>query len=61
MEEPTITLTLNERCTRAIRDAVLFTLEKWAGQEDIDQEQLIALKSVMHGCVLEFEFGRVVE
>ena len=61
MEEPLIEFKTNERCTRALHSAVCFTLEKWTGQEDIDQEQLIALKPFLQGCVFEFDLGRVVE
>ncbi len=59
--EPLIELTMDERTTRAVHGAVVFTLEKWTGQENIDQEQLIALKPFLQGCVFEFDFGRVVE
>ena len=56
MEEPTITFTINERGMRAINQAVAYTLDKWTGQEQIDQEQLLALKPMFQGCVFEFEY-----
>jgi hypothetical protein len=59
MEEPTIEFKINERCTRAIHSAVCYTLNRWAGEGDMDQEQLLALKPFLQGCVFEFEFNRV--
>jgi len=56
MEEPLVTLKLNERCTRAMYDAVEYALNKWAGETDLDQEQLIALKYQLQACVFEFDF-----
>ena len=56
MEEPLITLKLNERCTRAMYDAVNYALTKWAGETDLDQEQLIALRYQLQACVFEFDF-----
>ena len=61
MDEPLVELKMNERTTRAVHSAVVFTLEKWTGQEEIDQEQLLALKPFFQGCVFEFDFGRVIE
>ena len=40
MDEPTIEFKINERCTRAIHSAVCYTLNRWAGEGDMDQEQL---------------------
>jgi len=59
MDDPTIEFKINERCTRAIHAAVCFTLEKWAGQGDMDQEQLLMLKPFLQGCVFEFDYNRV--
>jgi len=59
MEEPTIEFKINERCTRAIHSAVCYTLNRWAGEGEMDQEQLLALKPFLQGCVFEFEFNRV--
>ena len=57
-DEPKVELKMNERATRSLHSAVCFTLEKWAGQDFIDQEQLIAMKHCLQACVFEFEFGR---
>jgi hypothetical protein len=61
MEETHITMTLNERTTRALHSAVVFTLNKWTGQEPIDQEQLIGLKTALQGCVFEFDLTRKID
>ena len=61
MEEALIELKMDERTTRAVHSAVCFTLEKWTGQEEIDQEQLIALKPFLQGCVFEFDLGRIID
>ena len=61
MDEPLIHLKMNERTTRAVHSAVVFTLDKWTGQEDIDQEQLLALKPFLQGCCFEFDFGRIID
>ena len=53
-----INMKLDERAVRALSDAVEFTLNKWAGQEDIDQEALLMLKFYLQGCCLEFNFHR---
>tara|TARA_Y100000401_G_scaffold53110_1_gene41705 strand:+ start:4988 stop:5188 length:201 start_codon:yes stop_codon:yes gene_type:complete len=49
---------LDERTCRALLFAVEFTLEKWAGQGELDQEQLIAMKPAIQGMVLEFNLLR---
>ena len=56
MEEPLVTLQLNERCTRAMYSAVTYALSRWAGETDLDQEQLIALKYQLQACVFEFDY-----
>ena len=61
MEEALIELKIDERGIRAVHSAVCFTLDKWTGQEEIDQEQLIALKPFFQGCIFEFDFGRIKE
>ena len=60
MEEdnPTISIVLDERATRALSQAVNFTMDKWAGQEPIDQEELFNLKPFLHGACLEFNLMR---
>jgi hypothetical protein len=45
MEQTEITFTMNERSVRALHSAVVFTLEKWAGQGELDQECLLGIKS----------------
>ena len=59
-DEPLIELKINERGMRAVHGAVCYTLEKWSGQEEIDQEQLMALKPFFQGCVFEFDFGKMM-
>ena len=49
-------LNLDETSARTLHAAVLFTLEKWAGQEPIDQECLINLKYGLQAAVLEFNY-----
>ena len=51
---PRIGLNLDERAVRSLHSAVKFTLDKWAGQEPLDQEQLIGLKHSLQAAVLEF-------
>ena len=58
MEDNEITITMNERSVRALHSAVVFTLEKWTGQGELDQECLIGIKSSLQGCVFEFDFNR---
>ena len=48
----------DERTTRAISSAIDFTLEKWAGGGDLDQEMLIQMRSAFHSMILEFNFNR---
>ena len=58
MEQAEIQFTMNERSVRALHSAVCFTLEKWAGQGELDQECLLAIKPALQGCVFEFDFNR---
>lgn len=51
----------DERTTRAISGAINFTLDKWAGQEEIDQEMLMMLRNVFHSMILEFNFAKDVQ
>ena len=53
-----VQITIDERACRALLSAVVFTLEKWTGQEAIDQEELFCLKPFLQGTVFEFEFSR---
>ena len=53
-ERPHIGLNLDERSVRTLHSAVKFTLDRWAGQEPIDQEELISLKHSLQAAVFEF-------
>ena len=55
------TAEFNERSTRALSSAIDFTLEKWTGQEKIDQEALFSLKTFFHKLLLEFNYHRDME
>ena len=59
MDGPTIGFNLDERAVRALSCAVNYTLEKWAGEGFVDQEELLMLKPFLHGAVLEFDFHNV--
>ena len=58
MKDITIDIKADERTIRALHSAVSYTLEKWAGEGEMDQEQLLALKPMLQGCILEFTFYR---
>ena len=58
MNEQTVTLKMNERTVRALHSAVSYTLEKWTGQGEMDQEELFCLKPFLQGAIFEFDFGR---
>ena len=58
MDEPVIVMVLKEPVVRAMHSAVCFTLGKWAGQEPIDQEALMKLRTALQGCIFEFDFGK---
>ena len=58
MDETQVHLTMDERSVRAITSAVQFTLEKWSGQGELDQERLLEMKPMLQGCLLEFNFNR---
>ncbi len=55
-EGPRVGLNLDERAVRALHSAVAYTLEKWAGEGQLDQEELINLKTFLQGAVFEFQF-----
>ena len=55
---PRVGLNLDERAVRALHSAVVYTLDKWAGEGNIDQEELINLKTFLQGAVFEFQFHR---
>ena len=56
MKQTEITFTMNERSVRALHSAVIFTLEKWSGQGELDQECLLGIKPHLQGCIFEFDF-----
>ena len=58
MEEIVLNVEMNDRVVRALHSAVCFTLDKWTGQEDIDQEELFKLKVALQGCIFEFDFDK---
>ena len=58
MEEIILKVEMNERVVRALHSAVCFTLDKWTGQEKIDQEELFKLKVALQGCIFEFDFDK---
>ena len=51
-------LNLDERAIRTLHSAVLFTLEKWTGQEPIDQEEMINLRYFLEKALLEYQYNR---
>ena len=57
-DAPHVAITLDERAIKALDSSVACTLEKWAGQGEMDQEELFALKPCLQGCLLEFQFHR---
>ena len=57
-EELKLTVNFDERTTRAVSSAINFTLDKWSGQEPLDQEMLMILKSSFHSMILEFNFSK---
>ena len=57
-EISSISLVLDERAVKALHSAVCFTLNKWAGQEKIDQEELQNLRTFLQGAIFEFTFGK---
>ena len=60
MEELVLNVELKERMVRALHSAVCFTLDKWTGQEEIDQEELLNLKIALKGCIFEFDSVKIV-
>ncbi len=58
MDEARIAFSLDARSIRALHSAVDFTLKKWAGQEDIDQEMLFHLRTYLQACIFEFDFDK---
>jgi len=58
MSEDKLQLELDETAVRALYSSVQFTLEKWTGQEKIDQATLMELRPFLRKCLLEFQFMR---
>ena len=54
-----VSMTMDERAVRALHSAVCFTLEKWCGQEKIDQEELQNLRPFLQGALFEFTFANL--
>jgi len=54
-EGPRVGLNLDERAVKALHSAVLYTLERWAGEGEMDQEELINLKTFLQAAVFEFQ------
>jgi len=52
---PRVGLNLDERAVKALHSAVAYTLEKWAGEGKLDQEELINLKTFLQGAIFEFQ------
>ena len=52
---PRVGLNLDERAVKALHSAVTYTLERWAGEGQLDQEELINLKTFLQGAVFEFQ------
>ena len=53
-----VSMMMDERAVRALHSAVCFTLEKWTGQEKIDQEELQNLRPFLQGAIFEFTFEK---
>ena len=51
-------LSLDERAIRTLHQAVAFTLDKWTGQEPIDQVELQGLRYFLEKALLEYQFSR---
>ena len=54
-----VNITVDERAVKALHSAVCFTLEKWCGQEKIDQEELQNLRPFLQGALFEFTFANL--
>ena len=54
-----LSIELEETAVRALHSAVVFTLEKWSGQEPvIDQETLLGMKPQLQAAIFEFDFTK---
>jgi len=52
---PFIAFNFDERAVKALHSACSYTLEKWAGEGKLDQEELINLKTFLQGAIFEFQ------
>ena len=57
-ERYTVQIIFDERMLRAVNSSVEYTLKKWTGEGDIDQETLFEIRPLLQGAILEFEFNR---
>ena len=58
-DEIILNVELGEAAVRALHSAVVFTLEKWCGQEPvIDQETLLGMKPQLQAAIFEFDFSK---
>ena len=56
-DQPTsLSIVVDEPAVRALLQAIHFTLEKWTGQEEIDQLELQNLRTFLQGAMLEFRY-----
>ena len=55
---PRVGLTLDERSVRALHSACDYTLNKWAGEGIMDQEEIINLKTFLQGAIFEFQLHK---
>ena len=57
-ESHTVQIIFDERMLRAVSSSVEYTLKKWTGEGNIDQQTLFEIRPILHGAILEFEFAR---
>lgn len=57
-ERYTVQIIFDERMLRAVNSSVEYTLKKWTGEGNIDQETLFEIRPILQGAILEFEFAR---
>ena len=53
-----VNMKMDERAVRALHSAVVWTLNNWSGQGDIDQEELYGLRTFLQGAIFEFDLAR---
>jgi len=57
-DDTRVSINLDERAVKALHSAVCFTLAKWTGQEQIDQEELYNLRPFLQGAIFECIYKR---